>query len=110
MRKTREFAIRYAEEKMVHDEWVDYEKVADWVRNEDIKIGNSGSSSEQSINLVTVDSNTRSTRGDKWGQEFLENPSLADVFISNGKINGRGKKECKLKRYKTGDLPYVKIG
>ena len=110
MRKTREFTIQFANENMTDDEWVDYEIVADWVRNKDIEIGNSGSSAEQSINLLTVDSNTRATRGDRWGPEFLENPSLADVFISNGKINERGKKECKLRLYKAGDQPYVKVG
>lgn len=110
MRKTREFAIQFANENMIDDEWIDYEKVANWVRKKDIEIGNSGTSAEQSINLLTVDSNTRATRGARWGPEFLETPSLADVFISNGKINERGKKNCKLKLYKLGDHPYVKIG
>jgi hypothetical protein len=110
MRKTREFAIEFAEGKMVDGEWVDYNKVVEWVRLEDIKIENSGSSAEQSINLLTVDSNTRSSRGKMWGPEILGNPSIADVFISNGLINMRGKKGCMLKRYKPGDEPYVRIG
>jgi hypothetical protein len=111
MMKTRELAIEYAMSKMKDDEWVDYFVVIEWIEQSAIELGIDGSGAKQSVNLFTVDSNSRATRGKKkWTNEVWENPGIADVFISNGLINLRGKKGCMLKRYKLGDQPYVKIG
>ena len=85
-------------------------RVVKWVEDEAIRQGIEGKGAKQSINLLTVDSTSRSTRGDKWNNSVLENPSSVDIFISNGEINTRGKKGCKLRRYQIGDTPYVKIG
>ena len=111
MMKTRGLAIDYAMSKMKDDEWVDYFEIVEWVEQSAIELGIDGSGARQSVNLFTVDSNTRAKRGKKkWGNEVWNNPEIADVFISNGLINVVGKKGCKLKRYKVGDKPYVKIG
>ena len=111
MMKTRELAIEYAMSKMEDDEWVDYFKVVEWVEQSAIELGIGGSGAKQSVNLFTVDSNTRAKRGkQQWTNEVWGNPEIADVFISNGFINVIGKKGCMLKRYKPSDQPYVKIG
>jgi hypothetical protein len=108
---TRDLPKEYAKTQISDGEWVDYFSVVKWVEDEAIRQGIEGSGAKQSINLLTVDSTTRSTRGEvKWGKKIWENPSIADVFISNGKINTRGKKGCKLRRYQNGDTPHVKVG
>ena len=108
--RTRDLAKEFAKTQISDGEWVDYFSVVKWVEDEAIRLGIEGKGAKQSINLLTVDSTSRSTRGDKWNNKVLENPSSVDIFISNGEINTRGKKGCKLRRYQIGDTPYVKIG
>jgi hypothetical protein len=107
--RTRDLAKEYAETQISDGELVDYSVVVKWIEDEAILQGIDGKGAKQSINLLTVDSTSRSTRGEKWGKKVLENPSSVDIFISNGEINTRGKKNCQLRRYKVGDTPYVKI-
>ena len=106
--KTRELAIEFAK-TLEDDEWSDYQDVADWITNECQKLGINATNTKQSLNLLTVDSDTRTTRGEKWGKEAFKNPASRDIFISNGRINENGKKECQLRKYIPGDTPYVPI-
>ena len=108
--RTRELAKEFAITQISDGEWVDYFSVVKWVEDEAVRQGIEGKGAKQSINLLTVDSISRSSRGEKWNNKVLENPSSVDIFISNGEINTRGKKGCKLRRYQIGDTPYVKIG
>ena len=108
--RTRDLAKEFAKTQISDGEWVDYFSVVKWVEDEAIRQGIEGKGAKQSINLLAVDSTSRSTRGNKWNNSVLENPSSVDFSISNGEINTRGKKGCKLRRYQIGDTPYVKIG
>ena len=107
---TRELAKEFALTQISDGEWIDYFSVVKWVEDEAVKQGIEGKGVKLSINLLTVDSTSRSSRREKWNNKVLENPSSVDIFLSNGNINARGKKRCKLRRYQIGDTPYVKIG